>query len=132
MPTRYFLTTICVLFSIVTAYTFAGLAQDRRSMPTVANPQSGDEASIKNGKKLYRGMCARCHGRKGEGSERVEGVGDLREFHGGYYFYQAMTVNGTSKGMPAFAGILSNSDVDDIGAYLETLALPTANWAEGR
>ena len=97
----------------------------------MANPQSGDEASIKNGKKLYRGMCARCHGRKGEGSKRVEGIGDLREFYGGYYFYLAMTVNGTKK-MPAFAGILSNRDVDDIGAYLETLALPGANWAEGR
>ena len=131
MTARNLCTSICTLLALVTVYTLAGLAQDRRSMPTVANPQSGDEASIKNGKKLYRGMCARCHGRKGEGSERVEGVGDLREFHGGYYFYQAMTVNGTSK-MPAFAGILSNSDVDDIGAYLETLALPTANWAEGR
>ena len=100
-------------------------------MPTVANPMSGDEDSIKNGKKLYRGMCARCHGRKGEGSKRVEGIGDLREFNGGYYFYQAMTVNGAGK-MPPFAGILSTGDVDDIGAYLETIAVEGANWAEGR
>jgi len=131
MTARNVCTSICIFLALVTAYTLAGLAQDRGSMPTVANPMSGDEDAIKNGKKLYRGMCARCHGRKGEGTKRMEGIGDLREFNGGYYFYQAMTVNGAGK-MPPFAGILSTGDVDDIGAYLETIAVESANWAEGR
>ena len=131
MTARNLCTSICTLLALVTVYTLAGLAQDRRSMPTVANPVSGDESAVKEGKKLYRGMCARCHGRKGEGSVRVEGIGDLREFNGGYYFYQAMTVNGAGK-MPAFAGILSNGEIDSIGAYLETIGTVNSNWAEGR
>ena len=129
MLTRHFFTVMCVLFAIVAAYTFVDLAADITvAAAQSSNPHSGDPGSIKNGKKLFRGMCSRCHGRNGQGSARFKGVGDLRKFNRGYSGFTLIVMNGLKK-MPAWGGILSATDINDIGAYLETLAVEGSNWA---
>ena len=129
MVTRYVFAVMCLVVAAVTAYTFAGLAADTTAAAgQSANPHSGNTDSIQNGKKLFRGVCARCHGRNGEGNARMAGVGNLRKFNRGYDAYTMIVVNGRKK-MPAWGGIISLPDINDIGSYLETLALEGSNWA---
>ncbi|MCZ6771095.1 MAG: cytochrome c [Proteobacteria bacterium] len=96
---------------------------------STSNPVSGDAASIKQGKRLYRGMCARCHGRKGEGGGRFARSSNLREYSRGYTKFAVIVKDGSKK-MPAWGGILSSDDINKIGAFLETLALDDANWQD--
>ena len=129
MITRYVFAVMCVVVATVAAYTFAGLAADTTvAAVQAANPHSGNTDSIENGKKLFRGVCARFHGRNGEGNARMAGVGNLRKFNRGYDAYTMIVVNGRKK-MPAWGGIISLPDINDIGSYLETLALEGSNWA---
>ena len=129
MVTRYVFAAVCLIVTTVATYTFAGLAADSAaSAVQSANPHSGNPNSIKNGKKLFRGVCARCHGRNGEGNARMAGVGNLRKFNRGFDAYTMIVVNGKKK-MPAWGGIISLPDINDIGAYLETLAVEGSNWA---
>jgi mono/diheme cytochrome c family protein len=93
------------------------------------NPESGDAASIKQGKRLYRAMCARCHGRDGEARARFAGARNLREYNRGYTKFALIVKDGRKK-MPAWGGILSGDDINKIGAFLETLALEDANWQD--
>ena len=93
------------------------------------NPVSGDANAIKQGKRLYRGMCARCHGRNGQGSARFADVKNLREYSRGYSKFASIVTGGRKK-MPAWGGILSGDDINKIGAFLETLALDGADWRD--
>lgn len=94
-----------------------------------SNPDSGEEASIKQGKRLYRGLCARCHGRNGEGGGRFAGSRNLRQYNRGYSKFVSIVKEGAKK-MPAWGGILSGDDINRIGAYLETIALAEAKWED--
>ena len=129
MVTRYVFAAVCLIVTTVATYTFAGLAADSAaSAVQSANPHSGNPNSIKNGKKLFRGVCARCHGRNGEGNARMAGVANLRKFNRGYDAYTVIVANGGEK-MPAWGGIISLPDINDIGSYLETLALEGSDWS---
>lgn len=101
-----------------------------------ANPLSGDQKAIRSGQSWYRGVCALCHGGKADGAgERGNGA-DLRKFEKGYKLYVETVKNGRkvpgrSQEMPAWNGVLDDKTINEIGAYLETLAMEGANWKEG-
>jgi mono/diheme cytochrome c family protein len=125
---KQWVATGCAVLVVAIAYTVIGLAADSTSAAVQSgNPLSGNEDSIKKGKRLYRGVCARCHGRNAEGSARMAKVGNLQKFSRGYDGYRVVVVNGRKK-MPAWGGILTTNDIDDIGAYLETLAVEGSDW----
>lgn len=113
--------------------TAAGAADD--PIPD-ANPFSGNEKAIREGKSWYRGVCALCHGGRADGAgERGNGA-DLRKLEIGFKRYVETVLNGRevpgrSQGMPAWRGVLKQDDIYKIGAYLETLAIDGANWKEG-
>lgn len=113
--------------------TVAGAADD--PIPD-ANPFSGNEKAIREGKSWYRGVCALCHGGRADGAgERGNGA-DLRKLEIGFKRYVETVLNGRevqgrSQGMPAWRGVLKQDDIYKIGAYLETLAIEGANWKEG-
>lgn len=100
------------------------------------NPLSGDQKAINAGKSWFRGVCALCHGGKADGAgERGNGA-DLRKFEKGYKAYVETVKNGRkvagrSQEMPAWNGVLDDKTINEIGAYLETLAMEGANWKEG-
>lgn len=100
------------------------------------NPLSGDEKAIKEGKSWFRGVCALCHGGRADGAgERGTGA-DLRKFDKGYKLYvetvkHGREVPGRNQNMPAWGGVLDDKQINQIGAYLETLAIEGANWKEG-
>jgi mono/diheme cytochrome c family protein len=98
-------------------------AQDRQAPPVTTGDafQSGGKFGEKTGESLYRNVCAACHmpdagGAVGAGyypalakNERLEASG--------YPLYVVM--NGLN-GMPAFGGMMSDSQVADVVNYVRT------------
>ena len=97
------------------------------------NPLSGDADAIAKGKTLFRAGCANCHGMRANGRGRgAQGkVADLTKFKRGYTAYVATVKNGYKK-MPAWGGLrhLSDEEIDQVGAWLETLAKRGAKWED--
>jgi mono/diheme cytochrome c family protein len=104
-------------------------AQGKRS----DNPLSGDPAAIAEGKQLFRGgFCAQCHGMNANGAGRgLPNAANLQKFKRGYSAF-VKTVKEGYKTMPPWGGgpVLSDEQISMIGAWLETLAKPDANWQD--
>ncbi len=127
---KWFLTTVLVT-GLWMALAPVGAAEDE-PIPE-ANPYSGDKKAIRSGRSWYRNVCSNCHGGRADGQgERGTGA-DLRKFNKGFQgFVQTVLdgrkVEGRIQFMPAWRGVLSQKDIYQIGAYLETLAIEGANW----
>ena len=98
------------------------------------NPLSGDQAAILEGRSWYRSVCSPCHGGKADGGgERGHGA-DLRVFNKGFRKFVETVKNGKDTGramkMPRWGNVLSDEQIFQIGAYLETLAMEGANYQE--
>jgi mono/diheme cytochrome c family protein len=96
------------------------------------NPMSGDKTTIDEGRSWFRGICSGCHG---EGANSRNAPVDLRKFNKGFRQFVLTVKNGKRVAgrlqyMPAWGTVLSKEQIYQIGAYLETLALPEANWKE--
>ena len=97
-----------------------------------SNPLSGDEHAIQEGKVLYRAVCVVCHGMRANGRGRgIAGASNLQKFKRGYSLYVKIIKKGRKK-MPPYGGgrVLSDEEIDQIGAYLETLAVRGAVWLD--
>ena len=97
-----------------------------------SNPLSGDEHAVQEGKALYRSVCAVCHGMRANGRGRgIAGASNLQKFKRGYSLYVEIVKKGKKK-MPPYGGgrVLSDAEIDQIGAYLETLAARGAVWLD--
>ncbi len=109
------------------------IARAEDEMPAT-NPLSGDDAAIKEGRSWFRNVCSVCHGGRADGGgDRGQGA-DLRVFNKGFRKFVETVKNGKDTGrvmkMPAWGQVLSNQQIYQIGAYLETLAIQGANWKE--
>ena len=97
------------------------------------NPLRGDADAISKGKTLFRAGCSNCHGMRANGRGRgAQGkVADLTKFKRGYTAYVAAVKNGYKK-MPAWGGLrhLSDEEINQVGAWLETLAKRGAKWED--
>lgn len=121
---------------VVLTLILPGFARADDTPVATQNPLSGDEKAIASGKSWFRGICALCHGGRADGAgERGNGA-DLRKFNKGYAKFvetvkNGRTVQGRSQYMPAWGAVLDDKQINEIGAYLETLAIEGANWKEG-
>jgi mono/diheme cytochrome c family protein len=99
-----------------------------------SNPLTGDTEAIEKGKTIFRGtVCATCHGTNATGGGRgAPNAANLQKFKRGYAAFVRTLKNGY-KTMPPWGGgkILTDDEINQIGAWLETLAQPEANWKEG-
>ena len=94
--------------------------------PPSSNPFSGNPESIALGKKLFVTWCAQCHGTDATGGKYGA---NLTIFPHGYKAFLATVKNGrVQKQMPPWKDVLDDEALNKIGAYLETLAQPGANW----
>ena len=113
-------------------WTFKVTAADPSDEPKAAqispslNPLSGKPESIELGKKLFGTWCAQCHGTDAAGGKYGA---NLTIFFRGYKEFLVTVKNGRAqKQMPPWKDVLDDEAVNRIGAYLETLAQPGANW----
>ena len=111
-----------------------GAAQTTQTTPKVisSNPLSNMPEAIAAGAKLYAKFCLQCHGANGDGmSPRWGRVGaDLRQYWRGYTeFVNIVAAGRPEKRMPPWGAVLSADQINEIGAYLETLA-PDAKWGD--
>jgi len=119
--------------ALVATIAFGGVAYavgDEK--PASSNPLSGDKAAIEAGQTIYRGSCAFCHGMSADGRGRgLPNSADLRKFKRGYSKFVETVKNGY-KTMPPWGsmGEISNQEINQIGAYLETQAIKGANWRD--
>jgi mono/diheme cytochrome c family protein len=98
-----------------------------------SNPLSGVPEAIAAGERLYAKFCLQCHGAKGDGvSPRWGRMGaDLRNFWRGYTeFVNIVAAGRPEKRMPPWGSVLDADQINQIGAYLEMLALPGAKWTD--
>ena len=110
----------------------AAIPDARAARVASSNPLSGDEGAIQEGKTLYRAVCVVCHGMRANGRGRgIAGASNLQKFKRGYTLYVDIVKNGKKK-MPPYGGgrVLSAAEIDQIGAYLETLAVRGAVWID--
>lgn len=100
-----------------------------------ANPMSGDEKAIKEGRSWYRNTCSPCHGGRADGAGERGNAADLRKFDKGFKRFVETVKGGKDSGramtMPAWGGVLDEKTIYQIGAYIETLGIEGSNWKEG-
>ena len=99
-----------------------------------SNPLSDDCPSIVEGRKLYANFCSACHGAKADGiggPSLGRYAADLRKHWSGYKGFVEVVKKG-KKGriglMPPWEGALTDEQINQLGAYLETLAIEGAYW----
>ena len=94
------------------------------------NPVSGDPAAIEAGAILYGRWCVQCHGFNADGVSPRWGkwAFDLRLWWKGYEKYVETVAVGKLPRMPSFGEYLDFDQINEIGAFLETLAMKEANW----
>jgi mono/diheme cytochrome c family protein len=107
-------------------------AQQQTAAVPSDNPLSGDPAAIVAGRRLFNTWCTQCHGGKADGEARFgKYAADLTKFKKGYTEFATIVVVGrTDMMMPPWDGVLDGEQISQIGAYLETLAVPGANWKD--
>ena len=123
--------SVLVLAAVMAAGT-AAIPDARAARVASSNPLSGDEGAIQEGKTLYRAVCVVCHGMRANGRGRgIAGASNLQKFKRGYTLYVDIVKKGKKK-MPPYGGgrVLSDAEIDQIGAYLETLAVRGAVWID--
>ena len=109
---------------------FATMGQEEKTPVSLSNPVSGDPDAIRQGRALYFKFCAPCHGPHADGESRFgKYAADLRKFSLGYSQFVVTVQNGrTGKQMPPWKEYLTEKQISQIGAYLETLAIEGASW----
>ena len=123
---------VCAL-GIGGAIGFGPLAAQQQTAAVASdNPLSGDPDAIKAGRKLFNTFCTQCHGGEATGQSPFGKLGaDLTKFSLGYTEFAAIVVAGRpDRQMPPWDGVLDGEQISQIGAYLETLAGPKADWKD--
>ena len=110
------------------------VAQAEPEVPAT-NPLSGDAKAIAEGRSWFRAVCGNCHGPNADGMGDRGAGADLRVFNKGFRKFVETVKNGRDvpnrmAKMPPWGGVLSDQQIDQIGAFLETLAKEGANWGE--
>jgi mono/diheme cytochrome c family protein len=126
-------TTLVMIAALSLGELLNAVAQEKLTTPVPSsNPLSGDPTAIEQGVKLYFKWCVQCHGPKADGRSRFgEYAKDLRQFSLGYSMFLATVVAGRpEKKMPPWGEYLTPKEIQEIGAYLETLAIDGANWKD--
>jgi len=113
------------LDSKVAAADTTGELKPGQTVPS-SNPLSGNPEAIDLGKRVFFTWCAQCHGSQANGGKYGA---DLTVFPWGYKEFLVIVKNGrVQKQMPPWKDVLDEDAMNKIGAYLETLAQPGANW----
>lgn len=117
---------------LIVASSFTGPGALAAGKVKSSNPISGDKDAIAAGQTTFRARCSPCHGMRANGRGRgLPNSADLTKFKRGYTKYVYIVKNG-GKTMPPYGGLgkITDDQIDQVGAYLETLASRRAKWID--
>ena len=113
-------------------------------VPEAAGAQAPRSAAAARGKPLYESACVACHGRDGRGQPQSTLGFDVpvpdftdcafnsaepdADWHA--IIAEGGTVRGFDRRMPAFGGVLTREQIDDVLAYVRTMC-PSSSWPRG-
>ena len=102
--------------------------------PLAIDPEKGHDrlaADAADGARVYRAHCASCHGDQGEGGTGTAlGNAAMLALTPDHFLRHAIVEGSQGTPMPAFAGILSATEMDNLTAFLRSRS---TGWsAEGR
>lgn len=123
---------MCGLFVILLIAQGPGAVSAKEKPFPPVNPLSGNAESITEGQRLYFKWCVQCHGPKGNGVARFgKYAANLTKYWRGWNEFMLVVLNGrTKKRMPPWGGVLEEEEIQEIGAFLETLAVEGARWRD--
>ena len=117
--------------SIVAAALFVIVPLQARAIDS-DNPSSGNQEAIAEGRLVYLTHCYGCHGQRLNGRTRFPAA-DLTIFKRGYTaFVLTVKIGRTGKmgRMPSWKRILTDREIELVGAYVEAFAKPEAVWTD--
>ncbi len=121
-----FSAAVCVAFLLTACGGDGTSARDARNAGPSPTPSEAVLDPVELGKVVYQHNCLRCHKADGSGGEvqidgKIISAADLRPKNGAVMPDDQMIVkimDGSPKGMPAFAKKLRESDLRDVVAYI--------------
>jgi mono/diheme cytochrome c family protein len=107
-----------------TSFVLGAQKPERSAQEVLKNPYSGQRKAAKAGRKLYERNCARCHGKKGEGTPNVPALagGATQSIPDGL-IYSYITRGDVGNGMPSWASLPTEQRWQVI-TYLKSLPDP--------
>jgi mono/diheme cytochrome c family protein len=136
MKSRVLMTGLVVgglaALGLIVAASLSGQAAHAAGTVESSNPITGDKDAIAAGQTTFRARCAPCHGMRANGRGRgLPNSSDLTKFKRGYTKFVYIVKNG-GKTMPPYGGLgrLDDDEINQVGAYLETLASRRAKWID--
>jgi len=105
---------LCSLLMLIAAY---GLAEASRSKPYPVNHPPAEEANA--GKYIFEHNCIYCHGIDGKKTYRE--AADLSLSVKDASLTSAIIRNGSNKKMPAYGGLLSQQEIQNVATYVISL-----------
>jgi mono/diheme cytochrome c family protein len=99
-------------------------AVENAALTPPQEPAASNEDRIREGKEVFNGTCAHCHGPNAEQAERKI---DLRLLHHRYkesmeeMFFKTVTNGPPSKGMPSWKDVFTQDQFVSIFAFLKTV-----------
>jgi mono/diheme cytochrome c family protein len=119
-----------ISFALAGALVLAGCTALKKMGTVMAeNPTADDPATLTRGALVYRTRCVSCHGDEGRGDgpasaaldPKPADLGEIAERKGA----GAIAANiryGKNAGMPAFEGILTDTELWDVANYVDAFA----------
>lgn len=107
------------------AQTLSDLAGYMSSLPALSKPQIGNGRRLAVGERIFKAVCAQCHGARGEGAEQAA-IPALRGQHYSYLLLQARRISvGHRYSVPDDAMLLldglSADDLEAVADYISRL-----------
>ena len=116
-PVRSGAIALLVVAAAVTAYVTAKPA----AAVVHATSMDDEHGDVINGRKVFlRSNCYTCHGGRAGGAMCPSLRADKPDFDD----VEEAVLNGTSSGMPSFRGFVTQQEIADLAAYLQSLRTP--------
>ncbi len=92
-----------------------------RAESASATSHPRDARAIHRGRKVFNSNCAHCHGEDAAASDSYYNLPQLLADKSDAFFFHTVTHGISSKGMPAWGGILKRGQMADVLAFIRSI-----------
>jgi polar amino acid transport system substrate-binding protein len=84
-------------------------------------PHAAGAGAVHRGRKVFNSNCAHCHGEDAAADDSYYNLPQLLSDKSDAFFFHTVTHGISSKGMPAWGGILKHSQMADVLAFIRSI-----------